>query len=322
MMEGSSLRVGCSMSQNVYDQSCRYLLGLDPVGFFRWLLGLPVQAFTFRGLLDTRAISFPGEPDRTSDMVAYLTNLVEHGRPWALLLEFQIVPDSEMFGRVLTHLGAIWRYVRPDTERGSRFCVSAAIINLTGRGKCSQEMHWAEAELTTKLDVRERNLEYESADELLKGMESGQWPRSLLPLIPLMIGGDEPVIIDRWMALAEAELDTHRRGDYAAITLIFADRVGRKALWEDKIKGWNVTESAYLNEFIAKGRAEGEAKGRAEGRAEEARSLVLRLAAKRFGPAPSAVEAAIHAISDRERLARISERILDAGGWNDLLATS
>ncbi|HEV3437569.1 MAG TPA: DUF4351 domain-containing protein [Gemmata sp.] len=86
-----------------------------------------------------------------------------------------------------------------------------------------------------------------------------------------------------------------------------------------------MTESAYINEFIAKGeakgRAEGEARGEARGRAEEARSLVLRLGAKRFGPPPAAVEATVLAISDRERLERISERILDAANWNDLLAT-
>jgi hypothetical protein len=122
-----------------------------------------------------------------------------------------------------------------------------------------------------------------------------------------------------------AEPDSRQRADYAAIALLFAERAGRKALWDDKLKGWNVTESAYINEFIAKGeakgRAEGEARGEARGRAEEARSLVLRLGAKRFGPPQAAVEATVLAISDRERLERISERILDAANWNDLLAT-
>ncbi|HEV3437570.1 MAG TPA: hypothetical protein VG122_09425 [Gemmata sp.] len=77
---------------------------------------LRAEDFAFRGWLDTRAISFPGEPDRTSDMVAHLANLLEHGIPWALLLEFQIVPDSEMFGRIVRHLAALWSYVKPDVE--------------------------------------------------------------------------------------------------------------------------------------------------------------------------------------------------------------
>jgi hypothetical protein len=128
--------------------------------------------------------------------VAHLLNLLEHGVPWALLLEFQIVPDPEMFGRVLRHLGSIWQYVWPDEERGSRFCLGAAVINLTGRGRCSQQMRWLGAKLTTHLGVVEHNLEYERADELLNGVESGMWPRSLLPFIPLMIGGDETDIIE------------------------------------------------------------------------------------------------------------------------------
>ncbi len=305
------------MSQNLYDQACRYLVMLDPVGFLNWLLGLQRSDYSFQGWLDTRAIAYPGESDRTSDMVANLANLGEHGEPWALPLEFQIVPDSEMFGRALDQIAAIWRYVRPDPERGSRFYVGAAVINLTGRGNCSQEMHWPAAKLTTSLIAVERNLQYEQADELIKGVESGKLPRSVLAFIPLMIGGDVPGIIDRWMALAGIEPDTQRKGDYAGIALIFADRVGRKSLWDDKLKGWNVTESAFINEFIAMGEARGEARGRVE----EARSLVLRFGAKRFGPVPAVVELALHAISDLERLERISDRILEATDWNDLLAT-
>jgi predicted transposase YdaD len=129
------------------------------------------------------------------------------------------------------------------------------------------------------------------------------------------------------------------RVDYASIALIFADRVGRNVIWENKLqKDWNMTESPFLNQFIAQGEARGEARGRLEGRIEgrvegriegrvegrfeEARALLLRLGAKRFGTAPSAIQEAVHAIADRERLERISERILEASDWNDLLATA
>ncbi|HEV3437441.1 MAG TPA: DUF4351 domain-containing protein [Gemmata sp.] len=74
-----------------------------------------------------------------------------------------------------------------------------------------------------------------------------------------------------------------------------------------------MTESAFINEFIAMGEA--------RGRMEEARSLVLRFGAKRFGRVPAVVESALHAISDLGRLERISDRILEATDWNDLLAT-
>jgi hypothetical protein len=310
------------MSQNLYDQACRYLVMLDPMGFFCWLLNLQRSEFAFQGWLDTRAIAYPGESDRTSDLVAHLVNFREHGRPWALPLEFQIVPDTDMFSRALSQIAAIWKYVRPGLERGSRFFVGAAVVNLTGRGSCSQLMHWPEARLTTNLVAVERNLEFENADDLLKGVESGQWPRSLLAFIPLMIGGDESSIIDRWVALAGAEYNPKHRSDYAGLALIFADRVGHKAIWEEKLKGWNVTESAFLNGFIAEGIERGRAEGEARGRIDEARTLILRLGTKRLGPAPVNVETALLAITDRERLERIGDRIMEAADWNDLLATS
>jgi hypothetical protein len=79
-----------------------------------------------------------------------------------------------------------------------------------------------------------------------------------------------------------------------------------------------VTESAFLNDFIALGEARGEARGRIE----EARTLVLLFGAKRFGPAAAGIESALLAITDRERLERIGERIMDAADWDDLLTTS
>jgi hypothetical protein len=301
------------MSENVYDQSCRYLVGMDPAGFISWLLGLPSPSFAFRGWLDTRAIAYPGTPDHISDMVAHLVNLSKHGVPFALLLEFQITPDPEMFSRILSFLSAIWKFVKPDSERGSRFELGAAVINLTGQGNCSRLMHWSEAQLITHLAIRERNLEYESADDLLNGVANGQWPRSLLSFIPLMIGGDDPGIIDKWIALVGSEPEFQRRGDYAGIALTFADRVGRKVIWEEKLKEMSVTESAFLNEFIAKGEA--------KGRADEARLFVMRLASKRFGQAPNSIESAIQSVSDRERLERMGDRIYEAKDWDDLLAT-
>jgi hypothetical protein len=286
------------MSQNLYDQGSRYLVGLDAMGFFRWLLGLQSSEFAFRGWLDTRAISYPGERDLTSDLIAHLENLLEHGVPWALMLEFQIVPGPEMFGRILRHLGSIWQYVWPDAERGSRFFVGAAIINLTGRGRCAQEMRWPAARLTTHLGVVERNLEYERADDLLRGMESGQWPLTLLPFVPLMIGGDHTDIMDRWTILAQGEPDTRRRADYAAIALLFAERAGIKSNWDEKLQGWNVTESAYINQFIT----QGEAKGRAEGEAKGRLVTLLEVLTEKFQSLPSDLETAIRGTTDIDRL--------------------
>jgi len=97
-----------------------------------------------------------------------------------------------------------------------------------------------------------------------------------------------------------------------------ARRVGRGDVWGAKLEGWNVEESTYVNEWIAKGEARGEARGKRL----EAQASILRLGARRFGAAPAGVEVAIASIADQPRLDRIMDRILDAADWDDLLATT
>jgi hypothetical protein len=61
--------------------------------------------------------------------------------------------------------------------------------------------------------------------------------------------------------------------------------------------------------------------GRAEGRAEGVRATILRQGHTRFGPPGGAVESALQAITDLERLERMVDRVHDAVDWRDLLAT-
>jgi hypothetical protein len=61
--------------------------------------------------------------------------------------------------------------------------------------------------------------------------------------------------------------------------------------------------------------------GREEGALREARKLLLRLGRRKFGAPEPAVEAAVQAITDLDRLERMSDRMFDATSWQDLLAT-
>lgn len=192
-------------------------------------------------------------------------------------------------------------------------------MNLTGTGSAAREMRWPGAGLTMHLGVVERNLEQESADELVSGIESGRWSRCLLPWVPLMSGGGDPAIVDRWILLAEAEPDSRKRAEYGGLAQVFADRVGRKDLWHEKLKGWNMTESSVVNAWIAEGMAEGEAKGRVE----SARAILLRIGAKKFGRSPTdAQRTALNTIVDPIFLTLLGERVLDVGSWDELLAAS
>jgi predicted transposase YdaD len=110
------------------------------------------------------------------------------------------------------------------------------------------------------------------------------------------------------------------------IANLFATRVGRGIIWKQKLEGWNVEESTYVNEWIAvgekRGEARGEARGKEVGSMEEAQVVILRLGAKRFGSVPDEVAATVRAIRDRARLERILDRILDAPSWDDLVVTA
>jgi hypothetical protein len=58
----------------------------------------------------------------------------------------------------------------------------------------------------------------------------------------------------------------------------------------------------------------------AEGRAEEARRL-LHLGGKRFGSPSAQTRTALEGIDSVERLEQLTERLLDASGWDELITS-
>src|SRR6266545_1442012 len=75
---------GGLMPVNFFDQAARYVIKLDPAGFFAWLLG-GLVVLVFREWLDTRTLPFPGERDRTCDTVARLDDPANPDDPLALV---------------------------------------------------------------------------------------------------------------------------------------------------------------------------------------------------------------------------------------------
>ncbi len=154
----------------------------------------------------------------------------------------------------------------------------------------------------THLGVVERNLATESAADLLAEIEAGTRSRCLLPWLA---GGDDPTLIDRWKAAAEAEPDTRRRAEFRGLALVFAEKAGCDMVWEQKLAGWNVEESKVVNRWIAEAEAR----------------VLLRLGAQRFGVPPENTETVIRAIKDPARMERMLDRVRTATDWADLLAT-
>lgn len=284
------------MPPNRFDQACRYAAKLDAAGFLCWLLREDAADLRFRTWLDTRTLPFPGDPERTCDTVAWLAD-ADPAVEWAVPVEFALEPAGEFFGRLLVYLGQLWLEIRPTQAGKERFSVGAAVVNLTGRGRTSATMTLRHTGIRTGLEVVERNLCDEDAAALLDAVAGGEASRCLLSWIPLMHGGEEAGIIQRWIELASQETNSRLRGDYGGLALVFAEAAKRLPVWKEALKEWNVIESQQVLEWMAMGEAKGEVKG-------EIKSL-LGVLAELFPPgAPSDLDAIIRATSDPEQLRR------------------
>jgi hypothetical protein len=296
------------VAANPYDKGSRYAARLDPPGFWAWLLrGSP--RVRFHSWLDTRTLPFPGEPDLTCDTVACLRDETAPDVWWAVPLEFLIRPDGTMFGRLLEYLGRLWREQRPVEAPTLRFHVAAAVVNLTGVGQTSRDMHLGTT-LRTCLQVCERNLAAEDAGVTLADIAVGRVARCLLPFIPLMHGGCQVAMIEQWKQLALAEPDARRRGDYGGLALVFAEAAGCREAWRQGLKGWNMEQSMQVLEWIS----EGETKGELRNQRENLRLLLEH----RFGPLPPAVLQRLEAATELERLRAAFRQALDLQRLEDL----
>src|SRR5262249_28747416 len=179
-------------------------------------------------------------------MIARLADLTRGGVPCAAIIEFQITPDPEMFGRMLIAGGMTWLQLRPSAHPGDRYDLIAVVVNLTGRGNCARQAVVGTAEW--KLIPRELNLETFDAAKVLDEIEAGVAPRELLAWIPLMHGGNEDAIIDRWLAIASAEPSLKKRGDYALAT-VFAQAVGTQEKWKSKLEGLTMNDTPMVKQW-------------------------------------------------------------------------
>jgi hypothetical protein len=276
---------------NRFDQASRYAAKVDGAGFLTWVLGLDA-GLVFQDWIDVRSVPFPGEGERTGDLVA---SLLEGGIGpwWAVAIEFQSEPDPEMFGRLLEYLGRLWRGKRPPGAPGDRYQVGAVVVNLTGRGRSGRDMR--AGPLRTCLDIVESNLAEEDAAIVLDGITAGHVLRCVLPWLALMRRGEEPSTMKRWKELAEAEPDARRRLSYGACAKVFAEAVGRHEAWELLLEDWSMKESMVVQEWILEGKAEGKVEGKME--------ALLQLLEVRFAPgAPPELAARIRSTTDLGRL--------------------
>jgi hypothetical protein len=81
-----------------------------------------------------------------------------------------------------------------------------------------------------------------------------------------------------------------------------------------------IEESSVYQSIFAKGVAAGRAKAEAEAVVRGIATGLLVVGGNRFGAPDERVEAAIRAISDRERLFQVADRVFEVSSWDELLA--
>ena len=77
----------------------------------------------------------------------------------------------------------------------------------------------------------------------------------------------------------------------------------------------------FLSSFEHQAKEEGRAEGRVEAQAETLQKTVLRQGKLRIGKPSKQVVVAVEAITDVDRLERLTEKILQATTWQELLDT-
>jgi hypothetical protein len=224
----------------------------------------------FREWVETRTTPRPGDTERTADRVAALDDTSAPDHPWLLIFEFQSQHDPDKLDVTLVEAAQLRVGTRHGADRQGKYKVLVALVYL--RGQCPL----AVLDMTLPRGVGTRhaplvwNVEEDSASENLAALAGGNVTWGILFWIPLMQGGQEPGIIERWKELASAISDPRTRGDLGEIVLIFAELAGCYLAWEKGLEGWEMTESQVVNRWIEKAKL------------EQARALLLRMLQQRF----------------------------------------
>jgi hypothetical protein len=123
-------------------------------------------------------------------------------------------------------------------------------------------------------------------------------------------------IYERIAARLRAETSEADAREIWAATFIMSGLRHDLALVERLMRGaWNMSweENSVTYQAIL-------AEGETAGRVREAKTLLLRLGTRRFGPPSAAISAELRSIADLPSLESLIERTIDAASWEELLA--
>jgi hypothetical protein len=110
-----------------------------------------------------------------------------------------------------------------------------------------------------------RNVREEQAGQILEQIAEGKIALCILVWVPLMAGGDDPRVLQRWQEVALLQKEPHLLADFVVLALVFADLAGRGDAWSAALKEFNVNDSRIAQQWEDRGIEKGLAKGEVVG---------------------------------------------------------
>jgi hypothetical protein len=170
--------------------------------------------------------------------------------------------------------------------------IRSVLLNLTGRQQ-PERLEWEAPGLGQGSRVIPVivDLAEEDAAATLADIASRRFGLAILPWVPLMKGGGEPALIERWKEIAALEGDVSRRALYRDMALVFAELIREQVNWLRALEGWEMRESTYIKQF--------ELRGREQGVVLDSRAKLFKVIRSRLqDPVPESIRLAVEGTND------------------------
>ena len=280
-----------------YDTAAKHLLEADPTAWLGYV-----------GLEPTGPISVVDAD--LSTVLAEADKVVRIGgaSPWLVHFEIQSTYDRTMPARLLQYNALLHR------RHGLPVASVLVLLRREADGPLLTGTHglaWPGSHYLTFAYTVVRAWE-QPVERVLNG------GLATLPLAPLadLTQSELPSVLRR----VDERLATEAApGDAATVRATIFLLLGLRYSAEDvdmiRSLGRALRESSTYQEILREGEARGEARGEAQG----ARRILLRAGTRRLGPPDPDTRAMIEAVTDIERIERMTERVFDASNWSDVV---
>jgi len=276
-----------------FDATTKYLVEASPAAWLRYL-GLAAAARA--EVISAELSTITAEADQVVR--------VEEAEPWLVHIEFQGSADRTLPERML----------RYNVLLHGRHGVPTRSVVVLLRAEADRPVLSGTLELALPKERPYLRFEYgvvraweQPLDVLLTG------DLATLPMAPLAAEAPQrlPEIVRRIDERLSDEATPAQAGVLWTATYVLMGLRYPQSLTRQVLQGVRAMRESVTYQAIVE-----------EGRVEEGQRIILRQGRLRFGPPDARTTAAVESIADVDRLEALSERLLEVGSWEELLASA